>query len=569
MFIKKVRIVNGIDDSLIREVNFHQGMNFIVDMESSDLHNKVGKTTFLKLIDIMLGGKNKKVLFHNEGINNDVDRLKRLIESQKVYAEMILVEDFDQEANVLLRVDLYNKGKRYINSEKKGYEEYISELNIFLFNNQNNVPKFRSLINSFIRISNNNSDFLKNLDRNTRKSYYRAVYNYLFEIADPEIGVRLNNVESELNTIDNSEKKYRKINDISEETAAIEQVLDALKSDESQISNRLNDLVKSSNFMENRKSVNEVRKEYSKLETNISDLELKIVLNNKNITRIKESQGKEIDKNLTHDFFNEMNDLLPDVTKSFNDLVEFNKKLIDNKLVFFEETNADLRNRLDKLNTSKELLVKSNKEFLSLVRDDNVEKYDELNQKLYSIKSTIDMNQEQLNTLNKFSEESDKLKETKKELLSSVSPDKIKEKYKLRMESFNKYFRKYTELVNGERPILTYIPNPQKFPLSINDLDNGSSTGTMKSLMASYDLAYQSFADEIDKRRPNFIVHDVLENVEGDNLKSIVSLANKVGAQFIVAILKEKLDSSGIDQSFQEQHETLKLSKDDKLFEPK
>jgi hypothetical protein len=250
-------------------------MNFIVDMESSDLHNKVGKTTFLKLIDIMLGGKNKKVLFHNEGINNDVDRLKRLIESQKVYAEMILVEDFDQEANVLLRVDLYNKGKRYINSEKKGYEEYISELNIFLFNNQNNVPKFRSLINSFIRISNNNSDFLKNLDRNTRKSYYRAVYNYLFEIADPEIGVRLNNVESELNTIDNSEKKYRKINDISEETAAIEQVLDALKSDESQISNRLNDLVKSSNFMENRKSVNEVRKEYSKLETNISDLELK------------------------------------------------------------------------------------------------------------------------------------------------------------------------------------------------------------------------------------------------------------------------------------------------------
>ncbi|GAA3622110.1 hypothetical protein [Secundilactobacillus similis] len=45
---------------VIRTVDFHDGMNFIVDAGSSqEKGNGVGKTTFLKLIDLCLGAKEK------------------------------------------------------------------------------------------------------------------------------------------------------------------------------------------------------------------------------------------------------------------------------------------------------------------------------------------------------------------------------------------------------------------------------------------------------------------------------------------------------------------------------
>lgn len=50
MFIKSLRIRKTTTDEIIREVLFHKGANLIVDTEDSESHNRVGKTTFLKLL---------------------------------------------------------------------------------------------------------------------------------------------------------------------------------------------------------------------------------------------------------------------------------------------------------------------------------------------------------------------------------------------------------------------------------------------------------------------------------------------------------------------------------------
>lgn len=68
---------------------------------------------------------------------------------------------------------------------------------------------------------------------------------------------------------------------------------------------------------------------------------------------------------------------------------------------------------------------------------------------------------------------------------------------------------------------------------------------------------------------PRFVVHDVVENVEGDDLRTIISIANDIDAQYIVAVLKEKLDSSHISRTEQKKLTILQLSDDDKLFEGK
>ncbi|MFR2393210.1 DUF2326 domain-containing protein [Varibaculum cambriense] len=74
-------------------------------------------------------------------------------------------------------------------------------------------------------------------------------------------------------------------------------------------------------------------------------------------------------------------------------------------------------------------------------------------------------------------------------------------------------------------------------------------------------------ANHIDT--PNFVVHDVVENVEGEDLHTIVNAANSIDAQYIVAVLKEKLDSSHITDNEQLKMQILQLAEDDKLFEGK
>ncbi len=63
MFLRKLTIKNA--DGVIRELNFTQGVNLVIDdtpvAELRASGNNVGKTTVLRLIDFCLGGDQKLI----------------------------------------------------------------------------------------------------------------------------------------------------------------------------------------------------------------------------------------------------------------------------------------------------------------------------------------------------------------------------------------------------------------------------------------------------------------------------------------------------------------------------
>ncbi len=284
---------------------------------------------------------------------------------------------------------------------------------------------------------------------------------------------------------------------------------------------------------------------------------------NKNNIDENETKNKEISTPLVHDFFNEVNDLIPNLNKEYDELVAFNKSIQKNKIKYFNEINKDLEQKLNMLEEQKRELITKNKEYISLIKDDKIDEYYQLNDEYKKVQESINDKKNQLDELNNFEEEIHNLNQKIKNL------DKKKKhhvKYPDRMEQFNKYFRPFALNINGEHPILTYNPDTSKFPLAISDLNNGTGTGTTKSLIAAYDLAYQKFAQDINKNIPNFIVQDVLENIEGKNLKSIIKISNKLNAQYIIAILKEKLNSAGLSEGEQRKLTVVSLSNSNKLF---
>ncbi|TVV49444.1 DUF2326 domain-containing protein, partial [Streptococcus pneumoniae] len=283
---------------------------------------------------------------------------------------------------------------------------------------------------------------------------------------------------------------------------------------------------------------------------------------------IKEAEEKSqriVNQELANDFFQEISELLPSITKTFLDLVEFNSQLSRNKLSYFNDRIQELiREKENKENILTELTEK-NSEFISLVEENKVDLYyDKLNQ-LNELKIKKVQNDSTIISLGNIEEQKHSLEKRISELEMIVKNNEID--YQKKMDIFNSYFKNVAGRINKEQPVLLYNPKTNQFPVSIDQLSEGTSTGTRKSLIAAYDIAYQLFAREINKATPKFIVHDVLESIEGDDIRALVDEVESNQIQYISAILKEKLVASGMSTEKQNEIIVLQLSMKDRLFE--
>lgn len=569
MFIGSVRLRNSITGRVMREVVFHQGANLIVDAFDSDRHNKVGKTTFLKLIDVLLGANGRDRLYKDDETNSVNEELRDIIKEKRVVGEMTLVNSLERPSNhkVELMVELFPRGRYFFDDEKVSATKYRELLGDTLFAVGSSKPTFRQLIKSFVRISLSGDDysFLRTLTRASNVDY-RAVYNYLFDISDSELDARLAELNRELYKLKESAKQFKRFAGIKDEEQ-LAQVGVALERECQRVESRLDDVLDADEFKANREAIEEARNRYAELRSDLAEIEFKIGRNAESIERAKKEAAKQADLSLSRSFYDEVCSLIPSVNKTFEEMVEFNRALCENEITYFQEVGAELE--LERASAQAKLVDFSaeNLRYLSLLDGEAMTEYEVLLEECMRLRQEMGRNSEVLSTLHGYD---GRMKELESQIASLSEGGEERESsvssHQDMMNSFNSYFTPMANDVNGERPILTYSTATNKFPVAITDL-NGSSTGTRKSLLAVYDLSYQEFAIANRIEVPRFVVQDVVENVEGEDLKKIIDIANGIDSQFIVAVLKEKLDSSRIPQEAQDAMCILKLSKRDKLFQ--
>lgn len=569
MFIGSVRLRNSITGRVMREVVFHQGANLIVDAFDSDRHNKVGKTTFLKLIDVLLGANGRDRLYKDDETNSVNEELRDIIKEKRVVGEMTLVNSLERPSNhkVELMVELFPRGRYFFDDEKVSATKYRELLGDTLFAVGSSKPTFRQLIKSFVRISLSGDDysFLRTLTRASNVDY-RAVYNYLFDISDSEFDARLAELNRELYKLKESAKQFKRFAGIKDEEQ-LAQVGVALERECQRVESRLDDVLDADEFKANREAIEEARNRYAELRSDLAEIEFKIGRNAESIERAKKEAAKQADLSLSRSFYDEVCSLIPSVNKTFEEMVEFNRALCENEITYFQEVGAELE--LERASAQAKLVDFSaeNLRYLSLLDGEAMTEYEVLLEECMRLRQEMGRNSEVLSTLHGYD---GRMKELESQIASLSEGGEERESsvssHQDMMNSFNSYFTPMANDVNGERPILTYSTATNKFPVAITDL-NGSSTGTRKSLLAVYDLSYQEFAIANRIEVPRFVVQDVVENVEGEDLKKIIDIANGIDSQFIVAVLKEKLDSSRIPQEAQDAMCILKLSKRDKLFQ--
>src|SRR5690554_3762617 len=115
MFLKSLKIENSL--GLIREIEFHKGLNLIVDetvvKDKRTTGNNVGKTTVLRLVDFCLGSSGKNIYQDSEFKEQENSTIKDFLINTEVIVVLTLVDDLDFPSDIItIKKNFLKYGKK-------------------------------------------------------------------------------------------------------------------------------------------------------------------------------------------------------------------------------------------------------------------------------------------------------------------------------------------------------------------------------------------------------------------------------------------------------------------------
>ena len=533
MKIKKL-IVRKLEPSeeTIREIQFNEkGLSLIVDnttKEERETGNSIGKTTAIRIIDLCLGAKSVRQLYYDPDTRSDNKEVRDFLKKYKVQAELILIEN---EKEYSIKRDLYERGKRYIGDKVYSEKELAVQLKKMIFHLEESHPTFRQLVPKFVRIDNTSEDnmiqFLPKM-RGDIKATYDTIYGFLFQLYSSQ----LLNQKSELNQKQTESRKIIQALEKSKSIAslsALKQSLEIIDTDLNELSDKRKKLSYMDEYREELDVKRQLTAQINELQEQLELLEFEIDNMQKSISNLSKEKS-EINFQTLKSIYQEAESFVPELQKSFEDMVDFHNSMIQNRIDF-------IREQLEK----KEQIWKQYSEQLETVLADK---------KKITVESLDEGLLEELNTLNYKIEN---LSQKKGEVVKSIEILVI--------------FSDYCNQLYGEKYLLSYNQNwkaEKKFPVEIVSIGGALGTGKKKALIVAFDLAYMQYGIQMGLHVPQFVIHDKMENTHINQIKTIFKISNSIEGQYIMPILRERIDK--VDQDLIEGAKVLELSEEDKFF---
>nr|WP_302135453.1 DUF2326 domain-containing protein [uncultured Schaedlerella sp.] len=551
---------------VIRNIKFNlKGLSLIVDNTSNEANesgNSVGKTTAIKIIDLCLGAKSVRELYYDPDTRSENLDVKEFLSFYKVQAELILL-DMENDCRYSIVRDLFPRGKKYINGTKMAEQEFWDELKEILFGIRENRPTFRQLIPKFVRLSSASEDkMIKFLPPMNSKDVYDTIYCALFQIYGKELISKKSEIVSQLSDCQKAISALEKSKSISS-LSVLKQSLELVESD-------IKDYYKKRNSLS---YINEYRDELDakrQLSMRIHDLQEKMQFVEFEISTIKDSirqltqEKSNIDINLLKKIYTEAESYIPGLQKKFEDVLNFHNAMIQNKIDFINEQFLEKEELLRMYKAQNDTLITEKGKATLEVLDEGLldelnlinRKIEDLRQKKGEILKSIALLEEQeeiKSTLN------DKLQKIESKMDGSEIEDKLKK--------FNHIFSDYCEKLYGEKYLLAYNQNweeENRFPISIASLGGNVGTGKKKAVIVAFDLAYMQYSIAMEIKTPKFVIHDKMENTHINQLKTIFEISQGINGQYIIPILRERIDK--VDEHYVDKAKVLELSESNKFF---
>ena len=563
MFLKSLSIINNTTNTTIREINFHKGVNLILDETSSanktKSGNNVGKTTVFRLIDYCLYSDGKNIYTDTEFGNTNVE-VEQFLTTNDIIIKLVLVSELDNASGeIIIERNFLSKKQsvRRINGENYTSKNFEQTLKLLLFGNCAEKPTFRQLISKNIRYEKNRLvNTIKVLHQNTYVEVYESLFLFWLGIDFSESG-RKQQLYNLKKTEENFQTKMHKSTDM----AKISQALSVIESSIKELENKKNDFQLNDNYNKDIEELNNLKFKESQISAIISRLEFRRDLINENVNALNSKQAN-IDTEAIKVVYEEAKAIIPNLQKSFEDTLHFHNQMIDNKIKFLTNNLDELLSEINNYKIQLNVLLEKDKDLSNklkslgvlegleeIIRQLNIEyerkgNYEEQKRLLEDSERRLMQYEEELNEINKGIS-------NQKEFITN------------RVKHFNTFFTKISKELYDEDFILVDKYNDRALTLIIDTISSNPGTGKKKGQMASFDLSYVQYADSLDIKCLHFILQDQMESVHSNQISSLFAkVVEESNCQYVMTMLKDKLPSD-MDVS---PYVVLTLSQSDKLF---
>lgn len=571
MFLRSLKIENR--NGVIREICFHAGLNLIIDETPTNARrstgNNVGKTTVLKLIDLCLGGDPRRIYTDLENPKVEYREVRDFLVETRVLVTLSLCESLEAssgrdmviERNFLPRTNAVRRinGQHYT---EVGFEEYLT--NHLFPGHFDKKPTFPQLISHNIRYKEPGvSNTLRTLHSFTRDDEYEALYLFLlgceFDQGDrkQELLARL---RAEMSFKQRLERKQTK--------SAYEVSLGLLLDEIKDLDAKRATFIGGSDLEEKILMLGDVKYKKGLIASELARTRLRRDLVREAIRDVG-AQKSDVDVPQLRKLYEEVSGRLGELTKTFEDLVTFHNKMVEEKVRYISKDLPHLDEVISTKASELSALTRLEETFVNDIYQNGT--LDDIEEIIVALNERHRLRGEYETIIGQICAVDDTLGDLRRELSDLdqlLFSERSVERIQSQLAKFNRHFAAISEELYAEKYALKAdrIKNSktgqQIFQFSC--FNTNFSSGKKQGEITCFDIAYTLFADEEGIPCYHFLLSDKKELMHDNQLERIGRLVERKSdqVQFVASILRDKLPPE-LDQ---DEFVVVRLSQSDKLL---
>lgn len=550
---------------LLREVTFRDGLNIIVNRDSGveKTGNSVGKSTLSRLLDYIFLSSGEDIYTEPE-FNKHIPEVVDFISTNQVFVELDFT-GFDGQKYLAMRelIIRENKSRYWINRKSVAKKEFEALISKEIFGLVSDKPSLRTVSHKFIRNTNEKmQNTTRFLNQNSKADVYDQLYLFLFGFS----GLNLVREKSALNNQIATKTKHLSAYRNPHKETALQKMIAPLRVEEERLQGKIEDLDFSESHEGSVQELVTIQRAISEFTIEYSGYLTRVDYLKRSIEKLKGNAAKVDGQELSSIYANAGVSVSSDLKRSYEDLVAFHNKIIANKinlitadLLRCEEISENVRLQIEDLHIAESKVFKHIKEpaVLKSIGD----AYNEL----AKVKEQIAATNALLDKIESTKLFIASLESRKAEIIRAIANGVAT--FDNNVSIFNEDFSALSKIFYGEIYLfdLSFDAESERCIFEIASVSPNSTGGKKKGELSAFDLAYIKFVERTGLKRPRFVVHDSIEDVDAHQVFDIFNVANSSSGQYIVAVLSDKISDKKFE-ALREAAVILELSDTDKFF---
>ncbi|AUV03715.1 DUF2326 domain-containing protein [Enterobacteriaceae bacterium ENNIH1] len=553
------------NNAIVREVTFKDGLNLIVNKRTSgkDSGNSVGKSTLSRVLDYLFMSSGNDI-YHDAEFGKDIPEIVSLINDNILRFTLDFNTVENKKAIISRTISTDEKNSKYylsdIEIDKKQYYDFIAQA---VFGLTTDKPSLRNVSHKFIRNTNEKMQKTLNfLHANTTSDVYDLLYLFLFGFN----GLPLIKKKGEFNKDIKKQKAYLAAYRNPNRETVLSKMIKPLKKEIAEAEKNIKNFDFKDSHDESLKKLSEIQRvisdyslTYASLNMRVRNIEESILSLKNNITQLVEDDLIEIYNSAGLYFKGELK-------RSYEEMVLFHNDVIKNKINFLESELLKKKEEIDAVNEKiNDFHEQESSLFKTIKEPETLKSINQLFNKLTELRENLASIETNLTRIDDTNALIKSLEESREKLLEEI--ELAVQGLEKNIEIFNEFFGDLTKEIYGERYIfdLSFDIDKGKCNFDISCVTPNSNGGKKKGEITAFDLAYIKFVDKVKLKRPTFVIHDSIEDVDVNQIRDIFFEANNINGQYIVSILSDKF-SEDVDLKMMKDNSILELSSTNKFF---